>query len=304
MADTFELETLSQCPLCGNSNGLSQLLVASDYESRTGDYPITICPTCGLAFTNPRPTEASIPSLYDTRSTSDFAPGGKRSITQRLRAWVIDRYVAARVPDKAGSKIDVLDFGCGDGALAAGVVRYAHSKKMPISLMAVDFHSEPPAMLADCGASATYMDYWQWRMKGKCYDAIFLRHVLEHHPEPVRLLEELSKALNPGGILHIEVPNRRSIWARVFGRYFFAYYVPRHLLHFDELSLTRTVQAGGLQLLEVRHGHTPLIGRSLGYTLSRDIDNLGVLGLLSYPVQVLLDAAFGQSTTLRIAATK
>jgi SAM-dependent methyltransferase len=304
MTNTLQLEMLSHCPLCGNDKGFRQLLTATDYESRTGDYPIMICSACGLAFTNPRPTEASIPALYDTRATSDFAPGGKRSLTQKLRSWVIDRYLVKRIPHPSASTIAVLDFGCGDGALAAGVMRHAHRRTMSISITAVDFHFMPPAMLADCGPEVRYVNYWHWKEESARYDVIFLRHVLEHHPEPTRLLEELSKALTPAGVLHVEVPNRRSVWAHIFGKYFFAYYVPRHLLHFDEKSLSRTIQAGGLSVLDVQQGHTPLIGKSLGYALSRDIDNLGVVGLLSYLPQVLLDLVFGRSTTLRVAARK
>jgi SAM-dependent methyltransferase len=304
MTDTFSLETLSQCPLCGNSTGLRQLLESSDYESsHTGDYPIISCSACGLAFTNPRPTEASIPQLYAARSTPDFALGSK-GIVQRLRNWVARRYLLRRLPKNDSIPLDVLDFGCGDGTLTAGVSQITSTRTGTTTVTAVDFHDQAPHLLTDCGSSVRYLDYWTWRSNSNCYDVVFLRHVLEHHPEPLRLISELRESLKPDGVLHIEVPNRRSMWAQIFGRYYVGYYVPRHLMHFDGPSLHRVLSDGGLRVIEFRKSHTPFIGRSIGYALSMDIDNLGVFGLATYPLQVALDTLFGRSTTLRIAAKR
>lgn len=276
--------------------------MTSDYESHTGDYPIVACPSCGLAFTNPRPTEASIPQLYAARSTPDFALGS-RGIIQRLRDWVVRRYLIRRLPEN-DMMLDVLDFGCGDGALTAGVAQLTRGRAGTTNVTAVDFHDQPPHLLTDCGPSTRYLNYWTWRNNSGHYDTIFLRHVLEHHPEPLRLIAELRESLKPGGVLHIEVPNRRSMWSKVFGRYYSAYYVPRHLLHFDGASLHRALIDGGFRVIGFRKGHTPLIGRSVGYALSMNIDNLGLFGLGTYPIQVALDMLFGRSTTLRIAAKR
>lgn len=303
MSDAFALETLSQCPLCGASSGLHQLLEATDYESGTGDYPIVACSACGLAFTNPRPTEASIPELYAARSTPDFALGSK-GIVQRLRDWVTRHYLHKRLPENHDTPLDVLDFGCGDGTLTAGVAQLTKNRRCTANITAVDFHDQAPPLLSGHGTSVRYLDYWTWRNNSSCYDVIFLRHVLEHHPEPLRLIAELRESLKPNGILHVEVPNRRSVWATLFGRYYFAYYVPRHLMHFDESSLDRVITDGGLRVVEFRKGHTPVIGRSVGSAIAMNIDNLGMFGLVTYPLQVAIDVAFGRSTTLRIAAER
>lgn len=303
MIDTLELETLASCPLCGNDKQIGALLTTTDYETGTGNFHIVLCPECDLAFTNPRPTEASIPSLYGSRTTSDFTPRGDHGFVQRLRMKVIDRYIAGSI-SPARPSLHVLDFGCGDGALTSGILRFAARKGIESDVDAVDFHTDPPLALSHAGPNVRYMDYWKWGSQGRRYDAIFLRHVLEHHPAPVQLLEELGRSLNPGGILHIEVPNRASIWAEVFGRYFFAYYVPRHLMHFGRKSLRNAIDASGMTAISVDLGHTPVIGRSLGYRLSRDIDNLGFLGLATYPIQVLADILTGRSTTLRAATRK
>lgn len=52
-------------------------------------------------------------------------------------------------------------------------------------------------------------------LKPGSFDVIFMNHVLEHIEEPVGLLESLRGLLAPQGRLFIEVPNVRSLRARL-----------------------------------------------------------------------------------------
>lgn len=302
MTISLELENLERCPLCGNGDNLQTLLSTRDFESGTGEYSIQECPECNLAFTNPRPTEESLPALYSDRDTPDFAIGN-RGVVQRLRDFVMHRYLARRLPLKQGP-LHILDFGCGDGSLAHCAALLAGAQGPSAHVTAVDFHDQAPAIISGGDLGVRYLDYWQWRQDRQDYDVIFLRHVLEHHPEPLRLLHELSNAMKGNGAVHIEVPNRRSLWAIIFGRYYSMHYVPRHLLHFDEDSLRRTIHKAGLRVTEQSYGHSPCIPLSIGHMLAKRLDNVSLLGLLTFPLQFLLDVSFGRSTTLRISAAK
>jgi hypothetical protein len=277
-------ESLSSCPVCSEGD-VRPILHVRDFETGTGKYGISSCMACGLAFTNPRPVESEIPSLYESRTSSDFPR--LSSIVARLRDLSIDWYLRDRLPDSAR----VLDFGCGDGALCRAVQRIGHE------VTGVDFHDTAPPGVAE------YVPYTKWRTSEEKYTAVFLRHVLEHHPEPPRLLSELRRVLLPHGKLFIEVPNRVSMWARVFGEYYYSYYVPRHYMHFDPKSLRTTIERSGLRCQMLTLGHTPIIGSSLGYLLGKRLTNLGIVGMATFPLQVLLDLLTGRSTTLRVTAT-
>lgn len=294
-------ETLTCCPICGDTN-LRRVLVAADHESHTGDYGIDECAGCGVALTNPRPIESELPKLYEARSTSDFPHA--TGFVQRLRDSAIDRYLSSQLSTepKRGAEFHALDFGCGDGALTRGLLRLGSSRDCAMRITAVDFHSSAPPALSGANEAARYMAHGDWEANSECYDAIFLRHVLEHHSFPLALLTRFKARLRPGGCIFIEVPNRRSIWARVFGSHYFAWYVPRHLFHFDESSLRGLLQRAELARVDVRQAHTPLIGRSIGYLTGSGMGNTGLLGLVTYPVQVLADAAARRSTTLRASA--
>jgi 2-polyprenyl-3-methyl-5-hydroxy-6-metoxy-1,4-benzoquinol methylase len=280
------------------------MLAAPDHETHTGTYGIDECADCGAAFTNPRPLESELPKLYEQRDTTDFPR--MSGFVQRLRDNAIDRYLVNQLgdcPTPGFPDFRALDFGCGDGALVRGLARLGRTRGCTVDVTAVDFHDAAPPALADAGSAIRYQSNDDWHASPGRYDAIFIRHVLEHHPQPLRMLGELATTLRPHGRLFIEVPNRRSVWARVFGAAYSGYYLPRHLLHFDAPSLRAAIERSGMICTSLALAHTPLIGRSLGYLSGRDIGNTGLLGLASYPLQVATDAVAGKSTTLRAIAT-
>lgn len=297
-------EKLGQCPICGGRD-LNHVVTAPDYESGTGEYGIDACAGCSVAFTNPRPLEEELPKLYARRDTTDFPRMG--GFVQRLRDYAIDRYLARQLRNRLAEgkeTFSALDYGCGDGALVRGLVRLGSQHDRPIRVTAVDFHDTAPPALAAAGPAVGYVPNAAWHRNPGQYDAIFLRHVLEHHPQPLRLLADLAAALRPGGTLHIEVPNRRSVWARIFGRCYSAYYLPRHLFHFDRASLADTLRRTGFREAKVKLGHHPFIGGSLGHLSGLGISNTSLIGVACYPPQVGFDILCGRSTTLLATARR
>jgi len=300
----LKTEHLTNCPICGAAH-LQSLMEIPDFESNTGVYGLVECKDCGLAFTSPRPLESEIPALYAERTTADF-PDTRATLVRRLRDFAINAYLRRELgplQDLHDAPFSVLDFGCGDGALALGIGRHARASKARVKVTAVDFHSAVPTALASANPNELrYMSFQDWQGVGEKYDAVFMRHVLEHHPAPLRLLRELRQVLKKGGRLLIEVPNRRSVWAGIFGPYYAGYYIPRHLMHFDRNCLRLAIETSGMRCLSLRLGHTPLLGRSIAYRLNWNIGNLGLLGLASYPFQIVIDLIAGSSSTLSIVA--
>ena len=302
----LNVETLNACPVCSRTQ-LRTLMQIPDFETGTGDYGLVECGNCGLAFTSPRPLESELPTLYADRTTTDF-PKSPSKLVRRLREYAIDSYLSRTLgpmPSRHQAPFGMLDYGCGDGALACGAHRYAQTHGRSARITAIDFHDIAPPSLAGMGASEIrYMSHETWSVTDERYDAVFLRHVLEHHPEPRRLLGELRQVLRPGGRLFIEVPNRRSVWAGVFGRHYFGYYIPRHLMHFDRSSLQMAVGNSGLRCVTLTLGHVPILGASIAYWTGWKLAPLGLIALGSYPLQVAVDLLARTSTTLRLTAAR
>lgn len=89
---------------------------------------------------------------------------------------------------------DVLDFGCGNG----GFINHATVKSIcgiEIDQKAIDY----------CSTSGIPV-YGSLKEVGK-FDVITMFHVIEHIPDPIALLREMSEHLNDGGKVVIETPN-------------------------------------------------------------------------------------------------
>jgi SAM-dependent methyltransferase len=83
------------------------------------------------------------------------------------------------------------------------------------------------------------------------FDAIALWHVIEHVPDPVRLLQAAAGRLAPGGALVVAAPNPASLQLRLFGPRWTHLDAPRHL---------QLIPAAALERLGAEHGlHAVLV---------------------------------------------
>lgn len=97
------------------------------------------------------------------------------------------------------------------------------------------------------------------------YDLITLNHVLEHLPEPLRLLKELLVSnLSKDGLTYIEVPRADSWQARIAGQNWMHWDIPKHLTHWTEAGLKKELY---------RIGYNKVGQRSFSA-------HLGVLGMI------------------------
>lgn len=92
-------------------------------------------------------------------------------------------------------------------------------------------------------------------MKEGSFDVAGMFHVLEHIPNPGELLGHLHRALKPGGILVIEVPNWGSHLRRIQGVNW-EYVLDHHVNYFDRKSLVRTVEPAGFRFKAVEYRRT------------------------------------------------
>ena len=291
---TIKTEKLNTCPICG-SDRVSIFLKGFDYETFTGSYNIEECKDCHIKFTNPRPTTSDLPRLYEDRNSADFVK--PIPLIDNLRSFSIRRFFAALPNNILSESKSVLDFGCGDGFFSKAIA----DLNPHLHVVATDFHDDSPQRIIG-HMRIKYRGHAIFMKEHEKYDVIFCRHVLEHSLDATDTVRLLGHLLKKDGYLIIEVPNANSIWGKVFGKYYSAFYLPRHLFHFDEVTLGSLLRS--FDVITIAKKNTPLMGRSLGYMMNLPIENTGILGLLLYPLQVVLDTLASSSSTLLAIASK
>jgi SAM-dependent methyltransferase len=134
---------------------------------------------------------------------------GDRPLTQypeKLARYLFSRY---KLPN--GGKI--LDLGCGRGEFLKGFIRcgldghgvdrsaIAKSNCPEVEILQSDLENEP----------LPYSD--------NSFDAVFSKSVLEHFYYPERLVQEIYRVLNPGGLAITMVPDWESIYKTFYNDY-------------------------------------------------------------------------------------
>jgi SAM-dependent methyltransferase len=136
-----------------------------------------------------------------------------------------------------------LDVGCGKGLLLAQL-RDAGWKVEGTEL------SEVSSRFArSLGVNVFQGPVQEAPVPAESFDVVTLFHVLEHLTDPKGALAHICRLLRPGGSLVVEVPNIGSWYARLFGDLWFHYDVPRHLYHFNRVTLRRMLVESGFDVV-------------------------------------------------------
>ena len=90
--------------------------------------------------------------------------------------------------------------------------------------------------------------------KDRAFDVVLLSHSLEHLYDPLSTLLEVRRILDDDGVVVVTVPNAGSMEARLFGRWWFPWELPRHLYHFEKATLAQLLRQAGFCVQSCRTG--------------------------------------------------
>ena len=270
------------------------VVIASGIDRRhglPGDFRMVKCRQCSLVYLNPRPTAEALSAYYP----EDYAPYVQRGFFGRMTQWLRRREAnALRRTVSAGA--DVLEVGCAAGDLmvplrdagfrVTGVELSDHAATIAREQHHLQVHT---GVLADAP------------LAGRSFDAVIMRNVIEHVPDPKGDLARAAALLRPGGVLVLRTDNVASLDARLFRSLWYGYDFPRHLTLFSPATLTAYVESAGLEVTRVQYSLVPTHWiMSLRYWAS-DRPGISVVApLLSPRNPLLLAAAFGIAAVQKV----
>ena len=295
-----ELETLTACPYCGSADCTLAYKEAQDWSfySAPGKWSYWDCSGCGALYLSPRPKEAYIGKAYASYYTHDTSFG---DISQKLRTQLKNEYLShlfgidirprfnlpkclsfllkpfqhlINVPFGLRQLADLpkgklLDVGCGSGAS----LKAAQQLGWDVIGLEVD----PAAVQAarSIGLNIIEGDYKQLSQFTDCFDCIVCSHVLEHVYSPLKMIGLLKKALRPGGVLLLSLPNANSHVREVFGENWRGLEAPRHVAIPSLAWLQAFLSEQGFFEYQVAHKGDWTTGASREIMESRGFENLG-----------------------------
>jgi SAM-dependent methyltransferase len=87
------------------------------------------------------------------------------------------------------------------------------------------------------------------------FDAVVMNHALEHITDPVAMLGDIHRLLNPGGVVMIRVPDFNSLWSRALGPRWCWFQPHAHYFHYTPRSLRHLLEQSGFDVQWVRSQH-------------------------------------------------
>jgi SAM-dependent methyltransferase len=222
---------VARCPLCGSDNHQ----IFERVHDRGWDLTYQLCKSCGMVFQSPRMSDEELEQFYlaDYRLLvqNDEGPSDKDLRIQSGRARNLLAFAQPHL-DQVQTHLDIgssagallLEFrrayGCASYGVEPGEAYRNFSKELGLRVV---------ADLADLD-----------RGLSKSFDLITMAHVLEHVPDPVAYLRQLTELwLAPDGYLLLEVPN-------LFGHPAFEV---AHLTAFSKATLCQVLHEAGYQIV-------------------------------------------------------
>ena len=215
------------CYICKTSNYKPYVTIKDILNINS--FTIAQC-DCGFCFVNPRPSEKELKKYYHT---DDYLPHSKGKGVLFLLYRIVQKisfYNKFLLLRNLKEKITHLDYGGGDGRFS----NYVNSKKNATSSFYDPYYKN--SLNAD--------------FKKNEYNIITLWHVLEHAYDLDILFENIEKSLENRGKLVVAVPNFDSLERNIYKENWAAYDLPRHLYHFNNISLEKLLRSKGYKIID------------------------------------------------------
>lgn len=284
------------CPACGSPSTFSAFQARDlALKAVTGEFSYQRCRDCLSVFQNPQPTEVDLSRAY-SNSYGNYQP--TRSLIERL-ATPFTLAEVRRFMRQSDGGGHLIELGAGNGQFLERLKRCGWTGAME----AVELDASVASATAQrTGLTVRSANLDEEILPEASYDVIVMRHVIEHLRRPATTLQMAYRALRPNGVILIGTPDARALSARVFGRHWWGYEVPRHLVVFSSCALSSLLRSVGFELLDRWSGFSPLMwGASLRLVLADQQVQRWWHRLVTSPFNPIMTGAFSIGSAVEVA---
>jgi 2-polyprenyl-3-methyl-5-hydroxy-6-metoxy-1,4-benzoquinol methylase len=272
-----DVENKTICPICGSQGEIEHKSVRDLLFKVKGEWDIILCNSkeCQIYWVNPRPKDFELSELYNGYYTHNdkksygiknqflnifnkikkfyvvrkfgYLNGGdsylKKICFQVITFWgALCAYFNASVfylGAKPGGRL--LDIGCGNG----DSIKFMSS--LGWNVEGIEYDNKAAENARSKGLTVHIGDLLNIKLDGN-FDAIVMRHVIEHVPDPRSLISECFRLLKPGGLFVVLTPNSKSMGHRIYKSNWRGLEPPRHLQIFNKDNLAKLISESGFNV--------------------------------------------------------
>jgi ubiquinone/menaquinone biosynthesis C-methylase UbiE len=224
------------------------------------------CLRCSAVFLGERPPWEEIVKYYSSRDPLHMTNPGMRALEEivlqdkkdppRWRRFMRKiRFTPHSWPEEnvSGSKVRLLDLGCGDGTK---LIEFA---ERGYEVWGVDVSGDGIELCRKVMPSGNFIesDLESIDLPNAHFDYIRIDNVLEHLPDPRRVITECYRMLKKRGKLFIYVPHAKSISFLLMRGNSISSWIPFHLQLFTKKSLCYVMKKAGFSDTKV-YGYYPI----------------------------------------------
>lgn len=240
-----KMKVMSKCIICGNPE-----------QSSLYDNLLLKCTSCGFITANMDISNEEIETIY----TANYFKGeeyedyirDKKIIQNNFTTRI--KHLEKVIPES--KRKSILEIGCGYGFFGELVSDFWNSKYLGIDICkeAIEYAS------AVLKLNVIREDYLEMNYRPDEFDTCVMLDVIEHLPDPDRVVKKLSNEVKRGGYLVISTGDIGSLLARINGRKWRMIHPPSHLHYFNRNTLTKLLTLNGFEVVDISY---PVIKRSI-----------------------------------------
>jgi SAM-dependent methyltransferase len=201
------------------------------------------CGQCLTAYVWPMPTDEYLAKFYSEYHEGGVDDGNYACEDKMRRKHPVQLDLVTRIMGRKPDKL--LDLGCGKGFFLEECVKRGIScRGIELSDTAIDYARNTLKLDAICGAIHDHV-----HDIGR-FDAVVMWGVIEHVRDPVAVLRDAYKVLEPGGYMFVDTGIGNDWLDRLMPGVNQWYDPPQHLFVFSALGLKRCLQEAGFTFVD------------------------------------------------------
>jgi SAM-dependent methyltransferase len=284
------------CPICGQEKAQPFHTGEDRLYGVEGEFRLVQCEVCRLIYLNPRPVLPSIGHLYPDRYSQHQSFDRKQNRSRRFIGTILQQKRMKSIERIRRLKRDdrLLDVGCGTGLFLSVVRDHRNVQTTGVELddgVAVRCRTQQ-------GLDVRGGTLLEQEFQNGAFDVVTMFQYFEHESQPLLVLRETRRILQPDGLLVIEVPNAGGVLARLFKGNWMGMEFPRHLVNYTPETLATMVRRGGFEVIEISF-------QPVAFLLLSLLIRLGVPNMLRFlplrPTRIMLHAVWLPLVPLEIA---